>query len=152
MKIATKRFQIDNTNATELIICEPQIITKPANISLDSVYSIEKNNGTIELLVDFSKHIAGSKYEADLIGDDILFNSAIVLFSENAKIFELLGYTTHETYSFSMPLDFMESKDNNSFRILIFPFPYNFNANLLNSYKASLWSSPVITQKFRKGE
>ncbi len=34
--IATKRFQIDNTTATELIICEPQIITKPANISLDS--------------------------------------------------------------------------------------------------------------------
>lgn len=166
--IFTKRFQVINTsvekktdpnyieavNVTDFeyedryLLPNMQVLNPDGGITyLDDVLY----NNTINCAVNIEKVLEPSNtYEQymDAKNENIIY--AIIPVINNGEVFGDVVYvkTDKSIFAFSYTLDMNTEIAN--IRFIIFPYANSYNDDFLKTYKAFLWSDPVITYKINR--
>ena len=148
-----KRFQIINKNGSVSNV-SPEISTKGMTQSIDQSYEIiqDYDNKNIAISVDFSNALSGSRYRTSFEENEIGFNMAVAIYNESDCAFELVGYTYVTKRQFEFTISTQSMQDGDFVRIILFPFAHQYNNDFLSTYKMTLWSSPISTDRIRIGE
>lgn len=173
--IISKRFQIQNT-ASELKNnienSDYFSISQDLNTVSKYIRSEYENEDTPESLIfledaikdkkiccaiDINEYFEDSRFEEDFKNrsekEEIQY--AIVPISYNKKIDfykPLFLKTSSDVFGFEIQLSCYDFTESVGIRFLVFPFANEYNDKFLYTYKAFLWSRPIITHTIFKEE
>ena len=94
--------------------------------------------------LDFGRSIKKEAYQKAFLADPAPFTVAAVLFEEDACAFTFLGYVEAERKPFALHLPPFPQEGR--YRLLLFPYPDQYEKSFLYTYKAMLWSSPLAVK------
>ena len=94
--------------------------------------------------LDFGRSIKEEAYQKAFLADPAPFTVAAVLFEEAACAFTFLGYAEAERKPFALRLPPFPREGR--YRLLLFPYPDQYEKSFLYTYKAMLWSSPLAVK------
>lgn len=149
--IFTKRFQIVNENSS-LTPTYPilQLNTNETFRPIDTrTYNImfDEKSCNLHILINFTSSLDGNRYQEQFNDGQANFDVAVLAFIEPDNKFYNFGVAKvdGQYIEFSIPLDSDSNYD--SLRIIVFPFINQYDDSFLRTYKVSLWSAPICTNK-----
>ncbi len=136
-----KRFQILYEKG-EKAACEENLKTIPTAGETNQSSTTLSDFSAVQL--DFGQFIREEAYQKAFLADPAPFTVAAVLFEEDACAFTFLGYAEAERKPFALRLPPFPREGR--CRLLLFPYPYQYEKSFLYTYKAMLWSSPLAVK------
>lgn len=163
--IVTKRFQITNTAFDKKNTIENQdyfpVNQKMENISeFMSSYTefIDFNTnqlyledvikqGRLYCALNIQNKLTNSQFEIDFENrknEEIQYAIIPIGYNKNYRFLDPIFLKT-DSQSFGFEMELSDIDDLSGMRLIIFPFANEYNDNFLSTYKAFLWSNPIIT-------
>lgn len=103
--------------------------------------------GRLYCALNIQNKLTNSQFEIDFENrknEEIQYAIIPIGYNKNYRFLDPIFLKT-DSQSFGFEMELSDIDDLSGMRLIIFPFANEYNDNFLSTYKAFLWSNPIIT-------